>query len=216
MFVKKYIGTAAAALLAAFTGTAAAHNGLDLKEGWAGYSTPMVLSVNHGCKASPVVGMRLKVPDGIVDAKAAYDPFWTIEYKMRKLAEPLMMHGRPVTEVVDEIVWKDPVRTVPADAWYPFKFRMTLPDEPGKILHIRNITVCEDGTDPYVDLPDEDLDINDPEFATKVWAFMTATATPAPFLVIRAPEKKQYPWEWTPAQARGDGPASGQGQARAE
>jgi hypothetical protein len=118
--------------------------------------------------------------------------------------------------VVDEIIWKDPVRVVPADAWYPFKFRMTLPDEPGRVLHIRNITVCEEGTDPYVDLPDEDLDINDPEFAAKAWAFMTATATPAPFLVIRAPDKKQYPWEWTAAQARGESTATDRRQARAD
>lgn len=216
MFITRIINTSVAVAAMACANTAAAHNALDLKEGWAGYSTALALNVNHGCKASPVIGLRLKVPDGIVDAKAAYDPFWTIEYKMRKLEEPLMMHGRPVTEVVDEIIWKDPLRPIPADAWYPFRFRMTLPNEPGKVLHVRNITICEDGTDPYVDLPDEELDINDPEFAEKTWAFMTATATPSPFLVIRAPAKKQYPWEWTPAQARGDGPDLGEGQARAE
>jgi uncharacterized protein YcnI len=214
--LKKSIYTALMVLGVGLAGSASAHNGLDLKEGWAGYSTPMVLSVNHGCKASPVVGLRLKVPEGVVDAKAAFDPFWTIEYKMRKLPEPITMHGRPVNEVVDEIVWKDPVKVVPANAWYPFKFRMTLPDEPGKVLHIRNITVCEEGTDPYVDLPDEDLDINDPEFAAKTWAFMTATPTPAPFLVIRAPDKKQYPWEWTSAQARGAAGSSAERQARTD
>ncbi len=181
-----------------------AHNGLDLKEAYAGYSTPMILSVNHGCKSSPVVGFRLKIPDGVIDGKAAFDPAWDIEYKMRDLDEPAMFHGRPITQVVDEIIWKNPVKTVPADGWYPFKFRFTIPDTPGKVLHIQNITVCEEGTDPYVDLPEEELDINDPNFAEKAWAFMTATATPAPFLVIRAPEKKQYPWEWTPEQARGD------------
>lgn len=212
----KLLSFTLAAFAMGLAGSAAAHNAIDLKEGWAGYSTPMVLSVNHGCKTSPVVGLRLKVPEGVVDAKAAYDPFWTIEYKMRKLPEPITMHGRPVNEVVDEIFWKDPVQPIPADAWYPFKFRMTLPDEPGKVLHIRNITVCQEGTDPYVDLPEEELDINDPEFAEKAWAFMTATRTPAPFLVIRAPDKKQYPWEWTPAQARGPEASDAQRQARAD
>ncbi|MDG2242157.1 MAG: DUF1775 domain-containing protein [Rhodospirillaceae bacterium] len=180
-----------------------AHNALDLKEGYAGYSTPMVLSVNHGCKNSPVIGLRIKVPEGVTDAKAAFDPAWDIEYKMRTLETPIMAHGRQVNEVVGEIIWKNPVKVVPANGWYPFKFRMTLPDEPGKIFHVQNITVCEEGTDPYVDLPEMVLDVNDPEFAKKTWEFMTATATPAPFLVIRAPEKKQYPWEWTPEQARG-------------
>ncbi|MDX2222475.1 MAG: DUF1775 domain-containing protein [Rhodospirillaceae bacterium] len=197
----------AAVAAVALATPALAHNALDLKEAYAGYSTPMVLSVNHGCKAKPVVGLRLKVPDGIVDAKAAFDPNWTIEYKMRKLDKPIEMHGRPVTEVVDEIVWKDPVKTVPADGWYPFQFRMTIPETPGKVLHIKNITVCPDATDPYVDMPSAELDINDPEFAKKTWAFMTATPGPAPFLVIRAPEKKQYPWEWTSEQAKGASPS---------
>ena len=135
---------------------------------------------------------------------------------MRKLDEPVVLHGRPVTEVVDEIIWKDPVKPVPADGWYPFRFKMTVPDEPGRVMHIRNITVCEEGTDPYVDLPAEDLDINDPDFAAKAWDFMTATPTPAPFFIIRVPEKKQYPWEWTPAQVRGETESSAQRQARAD
>jgi uncharacterized protein YcnI len=203
MFKKALFTTAAVLGLCLGTAPADAHNALDLKEGYAGYSTPMILSVNHGCHGSPVVGFRIKVPQDVHDAKAAFDPAWDIEYKMRKLEDPIMAHGRPVSEVVDEIIWKNPVKVVPANGWYPFKFRMTLPDEPGKVFHVQNITVCEEGTDPYVDLPEIALDINDPEFAAKTWAFMTATPTPAPFLVIRAPDKKQQPWEWTPAQARG-------------
>jgi len=205
MFKATLFGTAVAVAFA-FAGPAAAHNALDLKEGYAGYSTPMILNVNHGCKASPVVGLRLQVPEGITDAKAAFDPSWTIEYKMRKLDKPIEAHGRQVTEVVGEIIWKDPVKTVPADGWYPFQFRMTLPDTPGKVMHIKNITMCPDSTDPYIDMPSAELDIKDPEFAKKTWAFMTATKGPAPFIIIRAPEKKQYPWEWTPEQAKGVAP----------
>jgi len=194
----------AAAFIGLFFSQANAHNVLDLKEAYAGYSTPMILSVNHGCKTSPVVGLRLKIPEGVIDGKAAFDPNWDIEYKMRDLDEPAMFHGRPINQVVDEIIWKNPIKIVPSNGWYPFKFRFTMPDEPGKVLHVQNITVCEEGTDPYVDLPEEPLNINDPDFAEKSWAFMTATRTPAPFLIIRAPEKKQHPWEWTPEQARGN------------
>jgi len=193
---------------------AVAHNAVSIKEGQAGYSTAMALNVNHGCKGSPIVGLRLQVPPGITDAKAAFDPFWTIEYKMRKLAEPIEAHGRQVTEVVGEIILKDPQTSIPANGWYPFQFRMTLPNEPNSIVHVKNITLCEEGTDPYIDMPEVALDVNDDDFAKKTWAFMTATATPAPFIVIRAADKKQYPWEWTPAQARGEQKDSGQRQAR--
>jgi uncharacterized protein YcnI len=197
----------AGASMVALATTASAHNALDLKEAYAGYSTPMVLSVNHGCHGANVTGLRIKVPDGITDAKAAFDPAWTIAYKMRKLDKPIMAHGRPVTDVVDEIEWKEPVKVVPGDGWYPFKFRMTIPETPNKVLHVKAITVCEGGqTDPYIDMPKEELKVEDPDFAKKSWDFMTATPTPAPFLVIRQAPKKQHPWEWTPEQARGANP----------
>jgi len=196
--------TAAAVLGMTMSWAASAHNVLNSWEGKAGFSTPMTLSVNHGCHGSPVVGLRVQAPPGVTDAKASYDPNWTIEYKMRTLETPIEAHGREVTEVVDEIIWKDPIKAVPADGWYPFQFRFTIPDEPGKVIHVKNITVCEEGTDPYVDLPEVALDVSDPKFAEKAWAFMTATATPAPFLVVRTPDKAQYPWFWTPQQARGD------------
>lgn len=183
----------------------AAHNVVNVKEAPAGYLYPMAVNVNHGCKGSPVVGLRLKIPEGVVDAKAEFTPLWDIEYKMRTLDEPIELHGRPVTEVVDEIIWKNPMKVQPADAWSAFSFRMTIPNEPGRILYFKNITVCEEGTDPYVDMPEQELSIEDPEFAAKTWGFMTATPHPTPMVVIREPGKKQYPWEWTPEQARGDG-----------
>ena len=180
-----------------------AHNGLDLKEGYAGYSTFLTVSVNHGCKGSPITGLRVKVPEGITDARAAYDPNWKIDYKMRDLETPITSHGREITQVVDEIMWATKGEPLPANSWVPFMFKMTLPDEPGKVLHIQNITTCVEGTDPYIDLPETALDITDPEFGKKAWDFMIATDTPAPFLIIRAPEKKQYPWDWTPEQVMG-------------
>ena len=197
------VGGAAVVALAVAT-SASAHNGLDLKEAYAGYSTPMVVSVNHGCKGAPVIGFRLKVPEGITDARAAFDPAWDISYKMRKVDKPFQAHGTTITEVVDEIEWKNPVKVVPADGWYPFRFKMTIPETPNKVLHVRNITVCEGGkTDPYIDMPKEELKVEDPDFAKKAWDFIIATPTPAPFLVIRQAPKKQQPWEWTPEQAKG-------------
>lgn len=201
---KKTLITTFVAIILAFGGSASAHNALDLKEGYAGYFTSMVLNVYHGCGPSRVVGLRIKVPDGITDAMAMFDPAWDIEYKMRTLETPIMAHGHQFTEVVDEIIWKNPVKVIPAVGWYPFKFRMTLPNEPGKVIHIQNITVCEEGTLAYVDMPEVALDINDPEFTKKAWTFMTATKTPAPFLIIRAPERREHPWDWTPEQVRGE------------
>ena len=60
-----------------------------------------------------------------------------------------------------------------------------------------------------------ELSIDDTEFTDKTWQFMTATATPAPFLILRQAEKKQYPWEWTPEQVRGE-PVAAPSDDRAE
>ena len=196
-------GVAAIGLSMGMTLPAAAHNVLNVWEGPAGHMFPMLLNVNHGCKGSPVTGARLQIPDGVVDAKAGHLEDWTIEYKRRTLDEPVVLHGRPVSEVVSEITWTKKEGTVPADGWVQFPFRMTLPDEPGTVVHVKNITVCEEGTDPYIDMPETALDITDPEFATKAWDFMSATDHPAPFIVLRRASKKQYPWEWTPEEAVG-------------
>ena len=57
----------------ALTGPAWAHNALSIRDGYAGYKVDVALEVNHGCKGSPVVGLRLKVPNGVYDAKAAFE-----------------------------------------------------------------------------------------------------------------------------------------------
>jgi len=185
--------------------TASAHNVLNINEASAGHMVDMALNVNHGCKGAPVKAARLQIPEGITNGKAADKVGWTIEYKMRELDTPVVMHGREFKEVVGEIIWTKDEGTVPSDGWSQFQFRVTIPDDVGRVMHFKNITVCDNGaTDPYVDLPEAELDINDPDFGKKAWAFMTATSGPAPMLIIRRAEKGQYPWEWTPEQARGD------------
>lgn len=195
----------AAAIGAAFSTGATAHNVLSVNEGQAGYLFPMTINVNHGCKGEPVVGVRLKIPESIVDTKASQKAGWNIEYKMRKLDKPITQHGREITEVIDEIYWKDPAQPLATDGWAAFEFRVRLPDTPGEVLYFKNITVCPKGTDPYVDLPKEALSIKDPAFPEKAAAFMRATPGPAPLFIVRPKAKNQYPWEWTPEQVRGEG-----------
>ena len=200
-------GAALCAGLSMAATSASAHNVLSVAEAPAGFLFPMKLNVNHGCKAEPFVAARLQIPEGIVDAKAEDKAGWNIEYKMRTLETPVNLHGREVSEVIGEIIWTKIGDPVPADGWASFSFRGTIPKDVGRVLHFKNITVCDGATDPYVDLPEAPLDINDPEFTAKAWAFMTATPNPAPMVVIRQPEKGQYPWEWTPEQARGETPS---------
>lgn len=187
-----------------------AHNFLSSAEAFAGYRETVSLLVTHGCKGSPVKEVRLRVPAGVTSARPHHDHDWTIETVMKKLDEPIQAGGgRVISEVVDQIIWKDPKRSMPDNMYQEFRVRMLLPDSPGQILYFQSVNICENGErEAYVDLPEIELKLDDPEFGKKTWAFMTATATPAPFLILREAPKKQYPWDWTLEQVHGEMAAS--------
>jgi uncharacterized protein YcnI len=201
---KFFLATAAAGVCGLFAGAAAAHNTLTSMEGYAGYVTDFEMRVTHGCKGSPVKEVRVKIPEGVMRVSVAANRDWKVETKMRKLDKPVPGEGgNMITETVDEITWKDPVSPIPAGGVFEgFKFRGALPKEPDKILFFRTINVCEQGDDKYVDLPKEELKVSDPDFQKKLWAFMTATPGPSPFLIVKKAPKPQYPWEpMEPAKA---------------
>lgn len=178
-------------------GTAAAHNYLLETEAPAGYVRDIVMRVPHGCKGSPVNQVRIKIPDGVYRVTVEHRDDWEISTKMRPVDPPVSGDGgQPITETVDEIVWANPKTLLPADRIGEFRFRAKLPNEVGKILYFRTLNACVEGDDNYVDLPEAELTLDDPEFHEKFWAFMTATATPAPYLILTKPARPQYPWEW--------------------
>lgn len=194
---KLLLATAAAGFCGLFATTASAHDTLTNMEGYAGYVTDFEMRVTHGCKGSPVKEVRVKIPEGLTRISVGANRDWKVETKMRKLDKPVPGDGgNMLTEVVDEITWKDPASPIPAGGVFEgFKFRAALPKEVDKILFFRTINVCETGDDKYVDLPKEELKVNDPDFPKKLMGFMTATPGPSPFLITRKAPKPQYPWE---------------------
>ncbi len=198
----------AAAVLGAgllLSGSAWSHNFLTKTEAYAGHRVDIELLVTHGCRGAPVKEVRVKIPEEINSVRPHHDHDWEIRTKMRPLAAPITGEGGiTITEVVDEIVWTSPKKAMPDNMYESFRMRALMPDEPGKILFFRSINVCEEGDDPYIDLPEDALSLQDEDFTEKLWKFMTATSTPAPFLILRQAPKKQYPWEWTPEQVRGE------------
>lgn len=174
-----------------------AHNYLLETEAPAGYVRDVVMRVPHGCKGSPVNQVRIKIPEGVFRVTVEHRDNWEISTKMRPVDPPVAGDGgQPITETVDEIVWANPKTLLPADRIGEFRFRAKLPDDVGRILYFRTLNTCVEGDDNYVDLPEEELRLDDPQFHEKFWAFMTATATPAPYLILTKPARPQYPWEW--------------------
>jgi len=196
MLKKALLATAlAAAALAA--GSASAHNYMTDQRAPAGYMYDLEARVAHGCLAEDVKEVRLKIPEGVYRVTPAFNRDWETETVMRKVDPPVPGDGgRPITNTVDQIIWKNPSQDLAYNRFEGFKFRAKLPNEPGKILFWQMVNVCAEGRDPYTDLPEQALDIKDPEFGKKFEEFMGSTAHPAPYTVLYKPDLPQYPWEW--------------------
>ena len=196
MLKKTLLATAVAA--AAFAaGSASAHNYMTEARAPAGYMHDMEARVGHGCLAEDVQEVRLKIPEGVFRVTPLTSREWEIETIMRKVDPPVPGDGgRPITTTVDQIIWKNPSAPMLYNRQEGFKFRAKLPDEPGRILFWQMVNICAEGRDPYTDLPEQALDIKDPNFGKKFEEFMGSTQHPAPYTVLYKPEIPQYPWEW--------------------
>lgn len=193
---------------AMISAAAPAHDTLTSVYGLAGYLQDLEMRVSHGCKGSPVNSLRIKIPDGVYRVTVENNRNWSIEIKMRKLAKPVPGDGGVMlNETVDEIVWSKPKAPVPASGYFEgFRFRAALPREPGTILFFKTISGCVNGDDKYVDVPATPLDPKAADFGQKLAAFMRSTPGPAPFLILEAPSRPQYPYEAAMQAASGAKP----------
>ena len=181
-----------------------AHDTLTSMYAPAGYVQDLEMRITHGCKGSPVNSVRIKIPEGVYRVTVFNTRDWSVETKLRKLAKAVPGDGgNMMTETVDEIIWSNPKSTLPASGFYEgFKFRASLPKEAGTLLFFKTINGCVNGEDKYVDLPAAPLDMKAADFPKKLFAFISATPGPAPFLILEKPARPQYPWVATgPAAA---------------
>ena len=169
----------------------------------AGYKHDMELRVPHGCKGSPVKEVHVQIPQNVQGVTIYYNRDWKIETKMRKLPAPIRGEGGvTLTETVDEIIWKNPTSVLPGSGMFDsFKFRVTLPKEPGQVLWFKTYDVCEKGEERWVEVPKETLTADMPDFAAKFGKFMLSVPGPAPYVVLTKPARPQYPWGDTPTPA---------------
>jgi len=148
-------------------------------QGRAGYNEMLTLIVPHGCGADATTAVRMKVPEEITLIVPQATDGWTVEIKKRKTDKPVMREGRPISEVVDEIVWSG--RDLPSEELGLFKFMAGLPREPGKVLKFKTIQVCGDKEDRWVETHDDD---------SEYWRAWLLEA-PAPFAVLVEADKPQ-------------------------
>ena len=119
-------------VLALSTSQAAAHVVFNMDEAEAGTFHTAQLRVMHGCDGQPTDRVRIVMPDGVTRGTPRVVPGWSVSVEMRRLAEPILLHGFEVDEVVGALVWTG--GSFPDFAYEQFEFRAMLPDEPGRRL----------------------------------------------------------------------------------
>jgi uncharacterized protein YcnI len=133
--------------------TCAAHVTIDPQQGPANGYFRAAFRVPHGCKGSPTVRLRVRVPDGVVSVKPQVKPGWTIGITRTKLAVPLDDgHGGKITEVVSEVSWSGGRLD---DAHFDeFGLVMRLPDRPEATLHFPVVQECAEGVHRWIEIPE--------------------------------------------------------------
>lgn len=184
--VRSTILAAGAAAMVALTWphTSTAHAYVSATEVYAGWKQDIDLRIPHGCKGSPTTQVRVRIPDGMVAVMPEHNRNWKITTKMRKLPKPVRGEGGVMlTETVDEITWSG--NTLPEGMFESFKFRATIPDEPGKMLFFKTIQTCQQGEHRWVEVPED---------PAKLPEFLRSTPEPAAFTKIVKADRPQYPF----------------------
>ena len=98
---------AAAATFALFlvTPQAYAHITLETRQAPVESSYKAVLKVPHGCKGSPTIKVRVRVPEGVIGVKPQPKAGWTLGTVKSNYARPYTLYGAQVDSGVTEISW---------------------------------------------------------------------------------------------------------------
>lgn len=142
------------AALISIAGAAQAHVALEAQEAAADSYYKAVLGVAHGCSGSPTVGLLVRIPEGVTSVRPQPKPGWELEIVTEELAEPAPdAHGHGATTRVSEIRWSG--GRLLDEHYDEFIMRLRLPDAAGETLYIPTVQVCEEGTDRWIEIPEE-------------------------------------------------------------
>jgi periplasmic copper chaperone A len=144
--------TAVLFLLFAGFNEAQAHVTLETTQATADSYYKATLRAPHGCKGSPTIRLRVRIPEGVTGVKPQPKPGWTLEITHVKLAKPLDDgHGGKITETVGEVSWSG--GPLADEHFDEFQMMMKLPDRPGTTLHFPVVQECKQGVHRWIEIP---------------------------------------------------------------
>ena len=148
-----------AAALLALAAPAYAHVTLETSEAVPGATYKAVLRVPHGCAGEATQKVRVKIPEGMFNAKPMPKAGWTLETVTGPYDRSYDSYGTPVSEGVTEIVWTGEL----PDAFYDefvFRGQIAADLKPGDVLWFPVVQECASGADRWIEIP---ADGQDPE-----------------------------------------------------
>jgi uncharacterized protein YcnI len=131
---------------------AAAHITLERTQAPADSYYKAVLRAPHGCKGSPTVRIRVRIPEGVTGVKPQPKPGWKLEITRVKLATPLDDgHGNKIVETVGEVAWSG--GPLPDEQFEEFALMTKLPNRPGATLYFPVVQECTQGAHRWIEVP---------------------------------------------------------------
>jgi uncharacterized protein YcnI len=127
-----------ATLFAVLAFDASAHVTLEVRQAPADSNYKAVLRVGHGCKDSPTVRLRVRIPEGVTGVKPQPKAGWKLD---------ITRSG----ENVSEVAWSG--GSLPDEHYDEFALRVRLPDKPGATLYFPVVQECRQGVHRWIELP---------------------------------------------------------------
>ena len=139
--------------LAGASTVAFAHITLERGEAPVGQSYKAVLRVPHGCDDSPTTAIRVRIPEGVIDAKPMPKAGWTLNLVEGKYAKTYSLFHAQVSQGVTEIDWSG--GNLPDDYYDEFVFFAYLSSDlhPGETLYFPVVQQCEKGVHRWIEIP---------------------------------------------------------------
>jgi uncharacterized protein YcnI len=157
--MNRFLSTAGLAVLLLAAAPALAHVELETSKAPANSSFKLVFMVPHGCAGSPTVGLRVRIPDGVIRAKPMPKYGWTLTTVAEKLATPVDYEGTKLTEDIREIDWTK--GNLPDDFYDEFVIVAKLPDTPGQTIYFPVIQQCAKGETRWIEIPAQGQNADD-------------------------------------------------------
>lgn len=145
-------GALVAAALLSLSTPALAHVSFETAQAAPNGTYKGVLGIPHGCDGQPTLKVRIRIPEGVIDAKPMPKAGWTLETVKARYAKTYQLHGKPVSEGVTEIVWSGSLEDGHYDE-FTFQAQITDAFAGGTTVYFPVEQTCANGTEAWTEIP---------------------------------------------------------------